>query len=92
MCIRDRKEIKRRTLGDIVNSSINQTLSRTLLTSLTTLIVVFALFFLGGAVIHDFAFALLVGIAIGTYSSIFVASPTVLVWERILPSKKKGKG
>ncbi|MBN2568861.1 MAG: protein translocase subunit SecF [Deltaproteobacteria bacterium] len=86
------KEIKRRTLGDIVNSSINQTLSRTILTSLTTLIVVFALFFLGGAVIHDFAFALLVGIVIGTYSSIFVASPTILVWERILPSKKKGKG
>lgn len=83
------KEIKRRTLGDILNSSINQTLSRTLLTSVTTLLVVIALFFLGGAVIHDFAFALLVGIVIGTYSSIFIASPTVLAWETLWPSKKK---
>lgn len=85
------KEIKRRTLGDIINSSINQVLSRTVLTSVTTLLVVLALFFLGGAVIHDFAFALLVGILIGTYSSIFIASPTVLVWETLMPSKKKGK-
>jgi len=85
------KEIKRRTLGDIVNSSINQVLSRTVLTSVTTLLVVLALFFLGGAVIHDFAFALLVGILIGTYSSIFIASPTVLAWETLMPSKKKGK-
>ena len=85
------KEIKRRTLGDIVNSSINQVLSRTVLTSVTTLLVVMALFFLGGAVIHDFAFALLVGILIGTYSSIFIASPTVLAWETLMPSKKKGK-
>ncbi len=85
------REIKRRTLGDIVNSSINQTLSRTVLTSVTTLLVVCALFFLGGAVIHDFAFALLVGIAIGTYSSVFIASPTVLVWETLWPSKKNRK-
>jgi len=85
------KEIKRRTLGDIINSSINQVLSRTVLTSVTTLLVVLALFFLGGAVIHDFAFALLVGILIGTYSSIFIASPTVLAWETLMPSKKKGK-
>ncbi|NQU03467.1 MAG: protein translocase subunit SecF [Syntrophaceae bacterium] len=85
------KEIQRRTLGDIINSSLNQILSRTVLTSVTTLLVVLALFFLGGAVIHDFAFALLVGIAIGTYSSIFIASPTILVWETIRPSKKKRK-
>ena len=85
------KEIQRRTLGDIVNSSINQILSRTVLTSVTTLLVVVALFFLGGAVIHDFAFALLVGIVIGTYSSIFIASPTILVWETLWPSKKKRK-
>ncbi len=85
------KEIQRRTLGDIINSSLNQILSRTVLTSVTTLLVVLALFFLGGAVIHDFAFALLVGIMIGTYSSIFIASPTILVWETMRPSKKKRK-
>jgi len=67
---------------DIVNTSINQTLSRTLLTSLTTLLVVLALFFLGGAVINDFAFVLLVGVIVGTYSSIFVASPLVVEWQR----------
>jgi len=62
----------------ICNSSINQTLARTLMTSFTTLLVVIALFFLGGEVIHGFAFALLVGIGVGTYSSIFVASPIML--------------
>ncbi len=85
------KGIRRRTTDEIVNESINQTLSRTMLTSLTTLLVVAALFFLGGAVIHDFAFALLVGIIVGTYSSIFIASPTVLVWEHIRPSKPRKK-
>mgnify|MGYP001044761679 CR=1 FL=1 len=85
------KSIKRQGLEQIVNSSINQTLSRTILTSGTTLLVVGALFFLGGAVIHDFAFALLVGIIIGTYSSIFIASPTILAWESINSSKKKRK-
>jgi len=62
----------------VCNASINQTLSRTLMTSFTTLLVVFALFFLGGEVIHGFAFALLVGIGVGTYSSIFIASPIML--------------
>ncbi|MDQ6970535.1 MAG: protein translocase subunit SecF [Mariprofundus sp.] len=62
----------------VVNGSINQTLARTLMTSLTTLLVVFALFFLGGEVIHDFAFALIAGIVVGTYSSIYVASPVML--------------
>ncbi len=61
-----------------VNNSINQTLARTLMTSFTTLLVVFALFFLGGEVIHDFAFALISGIVVGTYSSIYVASPVML--------------
>jgi len=63
---------------EIVNASLNQTLSRTLMTSLTTLLVVLALFFLGGEVIHDFAFALIIGILVGTYSSIYVASPVML--------------
>ena len=66
---------------DIINASINQTLSRTLLTSGTTLLVVVALFFLGGEIIHDFSFALLVGIFIGTYSSIFIASVFLVYWD-----------
>jgi preprotein translocase subunit SecF len=68
-------------MGIILNRSINETLSRTILTSGTTLIVVVALFVLGGGIIHDFAFALLVGIIVGTYSSIFVASPILLAWQ-----------
>ncbi len=75
------REVKGKTpllTGDIINSSINQTLSRTLLTSLTTLIVVAILYFIGGPGIHSFAFALLVGVIVGTYSSIFVASPALL--------------
>ncbi len=69
------------TLGFIINRSINETLSRTLLTSGTTLIVVVALFVLGGGIIHDFAFAMMVGIIVGTYSSIFVASPILMAWQ-----------
>lgn len=72
---------RRQPFEEVMNSSINETLSRTILTSGTTLIVVFALFILGGGVIHDFAFAILVGIIVGTYSSIFVASPVLLIWE-----------
>jgi preprotein translocase subunit SecF len=65
-------------LALVVNASINQTLSRTILTSGTTLIVVACLFVLGGEVIHDFSFALLVGVVVGTYSSIYIASPILL--------------
>jgi preprotein translocase subunit SecF len=68
-------------LNFVINRSINETLSRTILTSLTTLIVVVALFILGGGIIHDFAFALMVGIVVGTYSSIYVASPILLAWQ-----------
>ncbi len=75
----------------IVNRSINETLSRTLLTSGTTLLVVLALFVLGGGVIHNFAFAMLVGVLIGTYSSIFVASPVLILWEQKKKVKKKVK-
>jgi preprotein translocase subunit SecF len=75
------RSARRRPFSEVVNSSINQTLSRTILTSGTTLAVVTALFILGGGVIHDFAFALIVGVAVGTYSSIFVASPVLIVWE-----------
>ncbi len=67
-------------LGVTINTSINQTLSRTILTSGTTLLVVACLYLFGGGVIHDFALALLIGIGVGTYSSIFVASPILLTF------------
>ncbi|MDQ6964292.1 MAG: protein translocase subunit SecF [Mariprofundales bacterium] len=76
----DANRRRKRQLDEVTvtNSSVNQTLARTLMTSFTTLLVVFALFLLGGEVIHDFAFALIAGIVVGTYSSIFVASPVML--------------
>ena len=73
----------------IVNSSINQTLSRTMITSLTTILVLLALLIFGGPVLRDFAFALLIGVVVGTYSSIFVVAPIVVEWERLSPTKKK---
>jgi len=75
----------------IINASINQTLSRTIITSLTTLMVVICLFALGGEVIRDFAFALMIGVIVGTYSSIFVASPVLIEWHSRLLAKKKYK-
>ena len=81
--------------GPIVNEALNQTLSRTLMTSLTTLIVLLALFYLGGEVIHSFAGALIIGVVIGTYSSIYVASSMILALgiskEDMLPSEKEKK-
>ncbi|MCX7724462.1 MAG: protein translocase subunit SecF [Thermodesulfovibrio sp.] len=67
------------TLEALMNKSINEVLSRTIVTSLTTLIAALALFFFGGEVLHDFALAMIIGIIVGTYSSIFVASPVVLL-------------
>ena len=82
-------------VGPIINEALNQTLSRTLMTSFTTLLVLFALFYLGGEVIHSFAGALLIGVIIGTYSSIYVASSTILAMgiskEDMLPSEKEKK-
>lgn len=75
------RKLHRQPLATIINRSINETLGRTILTSLTTLFVVVALFLLGGGIIHDFAFALIVGVLIGTYSSIFVASSILLLWQ-----------
>jgi len=75
------KRFRRRPFEEVMNSSINETLSRTILTSTTTLVVVLTLFLLGGGVIHDFVFAILIGVIVGTYSSIFVASPILLIWE-----------
>ena len=77
--IRETKGKAPRLTGEMINTSINQTLSRTLLTSLTTLIVVLLLYWFGGDGIHAFAFALVVGVIVGTYSSIFIASP-ILLW------------
>ena len=85
-----RKNVKM-SLFDVINVSVNQTLSRTILTSLTVLMVLVILFFFGGAVIHDFTFALLVGTIAGVYSTVFIASPIVLLFERIKPSGMKGK-
>jgi len=87
--IRENLGLMRKTsLGDILNTSINQTLSRTILTGLATLLVVVALFFLGTNVLADFAFALFVGILLGMFSSIFVATPLILAWDRLVPVKR----
>ena len=79
----------------VMNTSINQTLSRTIMTSLTTLLVLFALFFLGGEIIHSFALALIVGVFVGTYSSIFVAGASALALgvskADLMPVEKEGK-
>jgi len=72
----------------VINLSLNQTLNRTVITSLTTLTVVLILLFFGGEVIKPFAFALTVGLVVGTYSSIFVASPVVLAWDENQKKKK----
>ncbi|QPJ60370.1 MAG: protein translocase subunit SecF [Candidatus Nitronauta litoralis] len=77
------------TLENMINLSVNQTLSRTLLTSGTTLLVVIALFVLGGEIIHDFSLTLLVGVAVGTYSSIFIASVFLVYWESKRRTKKR---
>src|SRR6266571_1461469 len=68
-------------MQNIFNKSINEVLSRTIVTSLTAFLAALSLFFFGGEVIHDFAFALVIGISVGTYSSVFVASPIVALWE-----------
>ena len=75
------RKYHKKPLAFIINRSINETLGRTILTSLTTLAVVVTLFILGGGIIHDFAFALIIGVVVGTYSSIFVASPILLAWQ-----------
>jgi len=79
----------RMPIMDVINMSVNQTLSRTILTSFTVLMVLITLFFFGGGVIHDFAFTLLVGCIAGVYSTVFIASPIVLVFEKIRPSGMK---
>jgi preprotein translocase subunit SecF len=82
------RKSKREGLEKIVNASINESLSRTIFTTGTALMVLLALFILGGAVIRPFAFALLVGLITGVYSTIFIASPIILLWEKGKKSPK----
>jgi preprotein translocase subunit SecF len=91
---------RREPLADVVNRSINQTLSRTVLTSGLTFLTVLSLFIFGGEVLHGFSFALVIGILIGTYSSIAVAAPMLVAYQdwrqkrgkaAILPAAKKAK-
>jgi len=89
--IRENSKVYRKgrtSFKKILNLGINQSLSRTIITSLTTFLVVLVLFLRGGAVIHGFAFALLVGVAVGTYSSIFVATPVIYSWRSHGPRKR----
>ena len=94
VCDRIRENIPKMTrekLGTIINISVNQTLSRTILTAGTTIMAIIALYIFGGTVIHDFAFTMLVGVITGTYSSIYVACPVVIYWEKLFAPKKKGR-
>ncbi|MFN7994796.1 MAG: protein translocase subunit SecF [Bryobacteraceae bacterium] len=83
------KILRREPLESLINKSVNQTLSRTIMTSGLTFLTVIALFLFGGPVLHGFSFALVVGIIIGTYSSVFVASPIVLFWHNYADSRKR---
>jgi preprotein translocase subunit SecF len=83
------KLLRREPLESLINRSVNQTLSRTVLTSGLTLLTALSLFIFGGTVLNGFAFALVVGIIVGTYSSIFVASPILIFWQSFMDSRKK---
>ena len=88
--IRENLRLQRRgTFTEIVNLSINQTLSRTVLTSGLTLLTALSLFFFGGQVLNGFSFALVVGIIVGTYSSIFIASPILIFWQDVSESRRR---
>ena len=89
------RRMRKWTPEEVINGSINQTLSRTLVTSLTTLLVLLALFFIGGEVIHSFALALIVGVVVGTYSSIYIASSMLVLLnvtsEDLIPDEKENE-
>jgi len=90
--IRERLKLDRgKPLAEIMDLAINQTLSRTVITSGLTLLVVIALYLFGGDVINTFAFVLLVGIVVGTYSSIYIASPVALGFTNLFERRKKAK-
>jgi preprotein translocase subunit SecF len=87
--IRENLKLSRReSLESVVNQSVNQTLSRTVLTSALTLLTALSLWIFGGQVLNGFAFALVVGIIVGTYSSIFIASPILIFWQDFVSKKK----
>ena len=87
--IREDLQIRRKvSYHEVINMSINETLSRTIITSLSTLVVVLSLYLFGGEVIKDFAFALILGVIIGTYSSIYIASPVVIEWNKLFQKKE----
>jgi preprotein translocase SecF subunit len=81
----DLKRYRQEPFDQTINRAINETLSRTVVTSVTTFIVVLVLWLAGGAVIHDFALALMLGVIIGTYSSLFVAAPILVEWQLARP-------
>jgi preprotein translocase subunit SecF len=85
------KKLRKEKLETIFNISINETLGRTILTSGTVMMVVLILFFFGGPVIHDFTTAFIVGLVSGTYSTIYIASPVVLLWEQRITGRRKKK-
>jgi len=87
----DRRKLYGKSFVDIVNTSLNESLSRTLVTSVTTLLVVLSLFIFGGEVIRDFAFTLMIGVVVGTYSSIYVASPLVVEWQIAQDARRRKK-
>jgi len=82
-------KMRRVPFENMLNITVNETLSRTILTGMSTLMVLVVLFFMGGGVIHDFTLTLLVGIVFGTYSSVYIASASVLVWENKFPKKQR---
>lgn len=91
--IRENLRLQRRgSFESLVNLSINQTLSRTILTSGLTFLAVLSIFLFGGPVLNGFSFALVVGIIVGTYSSIFIASPILIFWQRLAEGRKRGGG
>ena len=90
----DFRKMRKASSTDVINAAINQMLGRTLMTSLTTMLVLVALFFLGGEIIHGFALALIIGVIVGTYSSIYIASTSMLMMgvskADLMPVKKEG--
>jgi preprotein translocase subunit SecF len=83
------KKLRKEDLATVMNVSINETLGRTILTTGTVMMVVLILFFFGGPVIHDFATAMIVGLITGTYSTVYVASPVVLIWDQYVAKRMR---
>ncbi len=84
----DLKKVTKKSIEEIVNLSINETLSRTILTGMATLLALLALYFIAGEVLRDFALVMIIGIIIGTYSSIYIATPVVILWKNWAEARK----